>query len=91
LVIYDNPTPNFCEIFNNLCDEFGLEKDEWDINFDYINDGNYTLGYDKPGTCIRYFVLIETTQITINFDIQKHSQHNGNFVPLMQMQTNRFV
>lgn len=51
--IYDNPEPDFSLIFNNLCESYNLPKDTWKANFHFIKDENWTLGYNRPGTCIR--------------------------------------
>jgi len=53
LLIYENPTPNFKDTFNNLCKDFDIDENKWEKIFDILIDDNYKLGYDKPGTCIR--------------------------------------
>lgn len=36
-MFYNNPVPNFSTTFNNLCEEFGIEKDSWKkILFKYL-------------------------------------------------------
>jgi len=52
-IIYDNPIPNFATYFDQLCDFFNLDKSLWRKTFETLLDGNYKLGFDKPGTCIR--------------------------------------
>lgn len=51
--LYDNPEPDFSLIFNNLCETYNLPKDTWKANFHFIKDENWTLGFHRPGTCIR--------------------------------------
>lgn len=53
VIIYDNPYPNFEKIFDNLCNKFNCDKSKWRETFTKLIDGNYMLGYEKPGTCIR--------------------------------------
>lgn len=52
LYIYKNPD-TFEDIFNNLCDYYGYEKNIWKETFRIIKNENYTDGYDKPGVCMR--------------------------------------
>lgn len=54
-IIYDNPSPDFEQVFNSIASNKNIEKEKWKTNFNYFIDNNYKLGYDnkKPGTCIR--------------------------------------
>jgi hypothetical protein len=53
VVVYSNPEPNFTSTFNNLCDRYNYDKNNWNIFFNRVRDENYKLGFQKPGTCIR--------------------------------------
>ena len=50
--VYENPTPDFSEIFDALRAEYGCAFD-WRDMFKEIKSANYHLGFDGPGTCIR--------------------------------------
>jgi hypothetical protein len=54
-IVYDNPNPNFENIFDNLAEKFGYDKNIWRDTFTQLKerDQNFSLGYEKPGTCIR--------------------------------------
>ena len=49
---YDNPTPDFSQIFDALRAEYGCDFD-WRDTFKKIHSSNIHLGFDGPGTCIR--------------------------------------
>lgn len=49
---YDNPIPNFTIYFDQLCDYNNLDKSLWRKTLETL-DGDYKLGFDKPGICIR--------------------------------------
>ena len=49
---YENPTPDFSDIFDALRAELQCDFD-WRDTFKQIRSYNYHLGFDRPGTCIR--------------------------------------
>ncbi|MBN2535143.1 MAG: alpha-1,2-fucosyltransferase [Spirochaetales bacterium] len=51
-MFYDNPEPSFEKIFDDLRRERSINFD-WRENFNRIKDLNFSLGFSRPGTCIR--------------------------------------
>ena len=49
---YNNPIPNFTVYFDQLCDYNNLDKSLWRNTLETL-DGDYKLGFDKPGICVR--------------------------------------
>ena len=52
-IIYDNPKPDFGNIFKEFCITKGYSIKNWHIFKQRIHNLNYLLGYSVPGTCIR--------------------------------------
>lgn len=51
--LYENPVPDFSNVFNELANQFGYDKSEWRVNFGSIRSENWTNGFKSPGCCIR--------------------------------------
>lgn len=49
---YENPTPDFSDIFDAMRAEYGYDFN-WRDTFKMIKSSNYHLGFKQPGTCIR--------------------------------------
>jgi len=51
-ILYNNPIPNFSTTFDELCNFYNINPCIWRKTFETIH-GDYKLGFDKPGLCIR--------------------------------------